>query len=326
MIRRRDFIAGIGAAAWPLAARAQQRSMPVIGFLNSASPHEFAPFVDAFRLGLSEVGYTVGKNVAIEYLWAEGQYDRLPGLAADLVRRQVAVIAATGGLQSALAAKAATTQIPILFAIGIDPIEAGLVPNFGRPGGNVTGASIYSVDLIPKRLELLKELAPTISTIALLINATSQGADRGIKEMEMATRAAGLQLLVVKVRVESEFDAAFADAVRQGAGAILTTADSYLTARRVRIVDLAKKYSLPAIYPWREYVEAGGLMSYGPRITLAYHQIGNYAGRILNGVRPADLPVQALPRVELALNLKTVKALGLIVPRLMLARADEIIE
>ena len=326
-MRRRDFIAVLGgAAAWPFNAGAQAPKMPVIGFLNSASPGEFAPLVDAFRQGLNESGFVEGKNVAIEYRWAEGRYDRLPALAADLVRRQVALIAATGGLQPATVAKAATATIPILFVTGVDPVQAGLVANFNRPGGNATGASIYTIQLISKRLELLNELVPRTKTVALLLNAHSVGGDSGTKEMEAATRASGQQLLVLKVRDESEFEEAFASAVQQGAGALLCTADPFLTAHRVQLVALAKKYRLPAMYPWREYVEAGGLMSYGPKITLAYHQIGVYASRILNGAKPTELPVQAQPKIELVINLSAAKALGLTVPRLMLYRTSEIIE
>ena len=326
-MRRRQFIGFLGsAAAWPLSADAQTPPIPVIGFLNSASSSEFAQLAEAFRQGLSETGYVAGKNVVIEYRWAEGRYERLPGFAADLVRRQVAVIAATGGQQPAVVAKAASATIPVLFVSGLDPVRAGLVASFNRPGGNATGASIYTIQLIAKRLELLNELVPRTTTVALLLNANSAGADSGAKEMEEATRATRQQLLVLKVRTESDFEGTFAAAVRQGAGTLVSTADPFLTDRRAQLVALAKKYRLPAMYPWREYVEAGGLMSYGPSISLAYRQIGVYAGRILNGAKPADLPVQAQPKIELVINLSAAKALGLTVPRLMLARATEIIE
>jgi putative tryptophan/tyrosine transport system substrate-binding protein len=325
-MRRRDFmVAFAGAAACPTAGRAQSK-MPVIGFLNSASPAEFEQFAEAFRQGLNDGGYADGRNVTIEYRWAMGQYDRLPKLAADLVQRQVAVLAATGGLQPAVVAKAASKTIPILFVIGVDPVKSGLVASFNRPGGNATGASVFSVQLISKRVELLNELVPKIPSIALLLNANSAGIEGGIQEMEVATRVTGQRAVVLKVRNESDFEDAFASAVQQGASALVSTADAFLTERRAQIVALAQKYRLPAMYPWREYVEAGGLMSYGQRISLAYRQIGVYASRILNGAKPADLPVQAQPKMELVINLNAAKALGINVPRLMLLRATDIIE
>jgi len=325
---RREFITLLSGATMvsPLNVAAQTLKVPVVGFLHSGSPNEFAQFADAFQRGLSEAGFVAGKNVVIEYRWAENRNERLRELAADLANRGSALIAATGGIQPVLAAKAVTTTIPILFAVGVNPVEAGLVSSFNRPGGNVTGVSIYSLDLIPKRLELLNWLVPGITTIALLVNPASPAANRAISEMEMATSVTRQQLLVLKVRDEIEFDVVLADALRQGVGGMITGAEPYLTDRRSNIVALAKKYNLPAMYPWREYVQAGGLTSYGPRLSVAYHDLGGYASRILKGAKVSDLPVQLLPRVELALNLTAAKILGLTIPRQFLAGVVEFIE
>jgi putative ABC transport system substrate-binding protein len=325
---RRAFITLLGGAAatWPLAARAQQPAMPVIGFLNTASPGPFAPLVAAFREGLKDGGYIEGQNVAIEYRWAEGQYDRLPALAADLVRRQVAVIAATGGTVSAMAAKAATSTIPVLFIGGANPVSEGLVSSFNRPGGNVTGVSTYMSELAPKRLELLRELMPKATKIALLINPENAADWRALVDMEPAARVAKVTLLILRAKVESEFEPAFTAMVQQGAEALLVSADPIFNSRRAQLVALAAHYAIPAAYPWREYAIAGGLMSYGPSISGLYRQIAQYVTRILKGDKPGDLPVQNPTKFELLINLKTARALGLTVPPTLLALADQVIE
>jgi ABC-type uncharacterized transport system substrate-binding protein len=326
--KRRDFITLLGGAAgaWPLAAHAQQAAMPVVGFLNTASPGPFAPLVAAFREGLKDGGYIEGQNVAIEYRWAEGQYDRLPALAADLVRRQVAVIAATGGTVSAMAAKSATSTIPVLFIGGANPVSEGLVSSFNRPGGNVTGVSTYMSELAPKRLELLRELMPKATKIALLINPENAADWRALVDMEPAARVAKVTLLIVRAKVESEFEPAFTAMVQQGAEALLVSADPIFNSRRAQLVALAAHYAIPAAYPWREYAIAGGLMSYGPSISGLYRQIAQYVTRILKGDKPGDLPVQNPTKFELLINLKTARALGLTVPPTLLALADEVIE
>jgi putative ABC transport system substrate-binding protein len=325
----RDFLVlvGIAAAAWPCAGRAQQSAMPVIGFLNSAS-HSESKFMAAFHKGLNEGGYVEGVNVAIEYRWAEGKYDRLPALANDLVQRQVALIVSTGGTQSARAAKAATSTIPILFISGGDPVSAGLVGSINRPGGNATGASVLSGVLMAKRLELLRGLLPKGAVIAALHNPTALGAATSLetKEMQAATRTTGQPVIVLEASSDAGLDAALNAAVQQQAGGLIVGSDPFFTSRRDLLVEAAARHSLPAMYPWPEYVEAGGLMSYGPSITDAYHKVGIYAGRILSGAKPGDLPVEASSRVELIFNLKTARALRLNVPRIILARADEIID
>jgi putative ABC transport system substrate-binding protein len=321
-MHRRRFIALLGAAITAARTlRAQQKAMPVIGFLGGASPGPHAPFVAAFHQGLSETGYVEGQNVAIEYRWAEGQYERLPALAADLVSRKVDLIVATsGGRAPALAAKNATSTIPIVFAMGADPVALGLVASLARPGGNITGFSILVRALMPKRLELLSELVPGARVIAMLVNI-----ERNIGEMQQAARAKGVQLQILEAGTESQIDAAFATLVRLHAGALLVGDPFYLN-RREQLVALAARHAVPAIYDWRDYVVAGGLISYGASLADVYRQLAIYAGKILNGAQPADLPVQQPTRFELVINLKTAKALGLTVPPSILVRADEIIE
>jgi ABC-type uncharacterized transport system substrate-binding protein len=324
---RREVIALIGVVVgWPLAARAQQKAMPVIGFLGSTSPGPYAPNLAAFRQGLNETGYIEGQNVAIQYRWAEGHNDRLPALAADLVGRRVDVIAARGGTVSALAAKNATSTIPIVFSTGDEPVEIGLVASLARPGGNLTGVSILLDELMPKRLELLSELVPQVGVIALLVNPNNAGADRIVRRMQKAASVRGVQLPIVKAGAEGDFEGAFASLRQLDAGALLVSANPFFNSRRDRIVALAAHYAAPAIYEWRQFVTAGGLISYGPNLIAVNRQIGIYVGKILNGAKPADLPVQQPTRFELVVNLKTAQALGLTVPPSILARADEVIE
>jgi putative tryptophan/tyrosine transport system substrate-binding protein len=326
-IGRRKFLAtllGSAAATWPLAAHT--RKMPVVGFLNGGSPDGYAPWVAAFRQGLNEAGYVEGQNVAIEYRWAEGQNNRLPALAADLVRRQVAVIAATTS-SGAVAAKAATTTIPIVFEVGADPVELGLVRSLHRPGRNVTGVSNFSGLLAAKVFELLHGLIPNSSLIAVLVNPTSPNlAQSTTKAMQAAGRALGHQILVVNATTKGEIDAAFAALVQLRAGALAVGGDAFLNSRREQLVALAAWHGVPAAYPWPEYVTAGGLMSYGPSLVDAYRQAGVYVGLVLKGAKPADLPVMQPTKFKLVINLKTAKALGLAVPPTLLARADEVIE
>ncbi len=326
-MRRRDFITFLTGAlgGWPAGVRAQQKAMPVIGFLSSASPGPYAPFVTAFRQGLSEAGYVEGQNVAVEYRWAEGHYDRLPALAADLVGHKVDVIATSGGPPPALAAKGATSTIPIVFVTS-DPVESGLVASFARPGGNLTGVSTMFAEMTAKRLELLSELVPQAKLIALLVNPNNPNAERIIGDVREAAREKGLQLHVIKAGSESEIDIAFAAFVQLHAGALLVGNDVFFNSRREQLVALASRHALRAIYESREYAEAGGLISYGPSLTASYGQLGIYAGRILKGEKPADLPVQQPTKFELVINLKTAKTLGLNVPQSMLQRADEVIE
>ena len=325
-MKRRAFMTLIGgAAAWPLAARAQQSAMPVIGFLNSASPGGFAPFVAAFRQGLKEAGYVEGQNATIEYRWAEGQYDRLPALAADLVRRKLTVIAATS-TPAALATKAATSTIPIVFTTADDPIRLGLVASLNRPGGNVTGVNNLLVELGSKQLGLIRELAPVTSKIAVLMNPNFPGSERQLRDAEAAARMIGLQFIVLRATTEPEIDAAFASVAQLGGAALLVAADPFFIAQRDHIVALAARHAIPAIYPVREFAVAGGLTSYGTDLADSYRQAGIYAGRIVRGEKPADLPVQRSTKFEFVINFKTAKALGLAVPNSMQLLADEVIE
>jgi putative tryptophan/tyrosine transport system substrate-binding protein len=327
-VRRRELIILLGggaAIAWPRAARTQQKAMPVIGYLNGTSPGPSGPYVAAIRQGLTETGYVEGQNLAIEYRWAEGHYDRLPALAADLVGRKVDLIVAVA-TPSALAAKGATSTIPIVFAVGGDPIGDGLVASLARPGGNLTGISFLVVELHPKRLELLSELVPQAKVIALLVNPNLGSAERMIGDMQRAARAKGVQLHILKAGSESEIDAAFASLVQQHAGALVVDSDPFFSSRREQLVGLAARHAVPAIYGVREYVDSGGLISYGPSLPAAFRQAGVYAGKILNGAKPADLPVQQPTTFELVINLKTANALGLTVPPILLAQANEVIE
>jgi putative tryptophan/tyrosine transport system substrate-binding protein len=328
-VRRRELIFLLGGAmtaARRLPARAQQKAMPVIGFLGLTSPSAYAPQLAAFLQGLSETGYIEGKTVAIEYRWAEGRYDRLPGLFADLVARKVDAIFAGGGSKGALAAKGATTTIPIVFVQGGDPVELGLVASLARPGGNLTGVSILVSELMPKRLELVSELVPQAYVIALLVNPDNASVERIMRDMRAAGHAKGVQLHILKAGSEGEIETAFAFLVQLAAGALVVGADAFFNSRRSQLVALAAHHAVPAIYEWREFAEAGGLISYGPSLTAVNRQAGIYAGKILKGAKPADLPVEQPTRFELVVNLKTAKALGLTVPPSILARVDEVIE
>jgi putative ABC transport system substrate-binding protein len=326
-MRRRDLILGIGAAAclWPLSAGTQPKPTPVIGYLVSTSPGPSAPFVAAFRQGLGEAGWVEGKNVAIEYRWAEGQYDRLPALAADLVNRKVDLIVA-GASPAALAAKSATTTTPIVFVAVADPVAVGLVTSLARPGGNITGFSVMAAELMPKRLELISELLPRAGMIALMVNPKNSNTERMIEDAQKAAHAKGVPLSILKAGTESEIDTTFVTLVHQHASALVVAPDPYFLSLREQFVALAARDAVPAIYEFREFAAAGGLISYGPSVTDIFRQAGAYVGRILGGVKPADLPVQQPARFELVVNLKTAKALGLTVPPSILARADEVIE
>jgi putative ABC transport system substrate-binding protein len=328
-MRRRDFGSLLGGMAafttWPFAARAQNAT-PVIGYLHGGASGYSAPDVAGFRRGLDEAGYVEGQNVAIEYRWAEGRYDRLPALAADLVDRKVGVIAAIGGPPVAHAAKNATSTIPIVFVSGRDPVADGLVASLARPGGNVTGVSIFVVELNPKRFELLYELVPQVKVIALLENPTIPATERETRELQEAAQAKGVQLHILKARTESEIDAAFAALVQRQAGALHVATDAFFLNRREQITALAARHAVPAISGFREFATAGGLISYGPSLTAVSRQAGIYAGKILKGAKPADLPVVQPTTFELVINLKTAKALGIAVPSTLLTRADEVIE
>jgi putative tryptophan/tyrosine transport system substrate-binding protein len=325
-VRRREFIALLGgAAAWPLAARAQQ-TMPVIGFLNISSPGPFVPLVAAFRQGLNDEGFVEGSNVAIEYRFAENQPARLPALVAELIARRVTVIAATGGTVSGLAAKAATTTIPIVFTTGDDPVKVGLVPNLNRPGGNLTGISVFNARLGAKRLGLLHELIPAATSIAFLANPKNPETEDEANDVREAARMLGIQILVVRAGTESELDAAFATIVEQRAAALMVASDTYFDTERNQIAALVARHSLLSIVTSRAQSEAGGVIGYGTSIPGVYRQAGGYVGRILKGAKPADLPVPLPTTYELIINLKTAKALGLEIPPMLLARADEVIE
>jgi putative tryptophan/tyrosine transport system substrate-binding protein len=327
-IRRREFIFTLGgAAAWPLAVRAQQSAMPVIGYLGSESPDAFAGRLRAFRQGLSEAGYVEGKNVAIEYRWAANQFDRFPALLADLVRREVTVIVAVTGTPPVLAAKAATTTIPIVFVTAGDPVALGLVASLNRPGGNLTGVATLTVQLGPKQLEILHELVPTATIIALLVNPTNAtNAETLSRDLQAAARTLGLQLHVLHASTERDFDTVFATLSRLRAGALVIGSDPFFNSRSQQLAALAFRHAMPTMYPFREYAIAGGLISYGNSFADAHRQVGVYTSRILKGEKPADLPVQQSTKVELILNLRTAKTLGLTVPLPLLGRADELIE
>jgi putative ABC transport system substrate-binding protein len=327
-VKRREFIRLLGgaAAAWPLAARAQQAAMPVIGYLHSGSSAPYAHLVAEFRQSLKETGYVEGQNVAIEYRWAEGRYDRLPALAADLVSHHVAVIATQGGDPPPLAAKSATTTTPIVFTSSSDPVKLGLVASLNRPGGNATGFWVYTSLLGIKRFEMTRQLFPASTSIAVLVNPNNPNAHMDVPDLQDAARTVGQSISFVTASTETEIDAAFATLGDKRASALLVNTDPYFLARRDQFVSLAARYSVPTIYPWREAVGAGGLMSYGANLADGYRQVGLYAGRILKGEKPADLPVVQPTKFELAINLKTAKSLGLEIPPTLLAIADEVIE
>jgi putative ABC transport system substrate-binding protein len=326
-MKRREVIAILGGVlGWSLIARAQQKAMPVIGFLGGTSPGPYAPFVAAFHQGLGETGYVEGQNVAIEYRWAEGHADRLPAQAADLVDRKVNVIATAGGNLAAMAAKNATATIPIVFETGIDPVASGLVASFARPGRNLTGMAILTGDLNPKRFELLTELVPQARGIAMLVSPKNPATERTIVAVQEAARARGVELHILRAIDQNEFAAASASLVHLQAGGLLVANDPVFFSGRDQLVELAARYIIPAIYEWREFAEIGGLMSYGTSLADNFRQVGIYVGRVLAGAKPSDLPVQQPTKFELVINLKTAKTLGLTVPQSILARADEIIE
>jgi putative tryptophan/tyrosine transport system substrate-binding protein len=327
-VRRRKFITLLGgAAAWPLAARAQQPAMPVLGFLNSGTPDGFARMLVAFHKELNETGYVEGRNTVLEYRWAQNHYDRLPALAAELVRRPVDVIAATGGITSALAAKGATSTLPIVFEIGGDPVKFGLVDSLNRPGGNITSIMLFISLLGAKRLELLRELVPGAGVVGVLANPTQAARQEAeTRDVQDAARALGQQTTVLNAGVDSEIDEAFATLRRQGASALVVLADPFFVSRRDKFAAQAARYAVPTIYPLREFVAAGGLISYGTSITDVFRQTGVYTGRILRGEKPADLPIIQPTRFELVINLKTAKALGITVPLTLQVAADEVIE
>ena len=327
-MRRRTAITFLGgvATAWPLTGHAQQAAIPVIGFLSGASPAPFAHLAAAFRQGLNETGFIDGRNVVLETRWAEGRVDRLPEMANELVARQVAVLVATGGDRSVLAAKAATSTIPIVFSTGGDPVANGLVASLGRPGGNLTGVSLFTTLLEAKRLGLLREAFPSATTIGLLADERDSSAGGMVKDAEEGARRLGVRLVVVKAEADGEFDAAFASLVQQRADALVIGNSPFFNSRRERLVALAARHKLPAIYEFREFAMAGGLMSYGTHLADMYRQIGVYTGRILKGAKPGDMPVLQPTRFELVINLKTARALGRTIPQSLLLRADEVIQ
>jgi putative tryptophan/tyrosine transport system substrate-binding protein len=326
-MRRRDFtLLGGAAVAWPLAARAQQPAVPVIGYLSGASPGPFAHLAAAFRAGLQDTGYIEGQNVAIEYRWAEGRYDRLASLAADLVRDRVAVIAATGGFAAARAAMAATATIPIVFSSGSDPVKLGLIASLSRPGGNATGVYLFIGALDPKKLGLLREVVPQATLVGALLNPSVDDFQTRLTGVQEGARSVGQQIHIVYASSERELDTAFADLSQLRAGALVVGADPFFNSRRDHIVALAARYAIPAIYEGREYAVAGGLMSYGTSLTEGYHQVGVYTGRILKGAKPADLPVLQSTKFEFVINLKAAKTLGVKISDNLLSLADEVIE
>jgi putative tryptophan/tyrosine transport system substrate-binding protein len=326
-MKRRAFIAAVGGAAvWPLVGRAQQPVVPVVGVLSSRSADGSADLIAAFRRGLGEAGFVEGRNVSIEFRWAEGHYDRLPTAAADLVVRQVAVIAALGGTPAVLAAKAATAKIPIVFITGADPVQFGLVSSLSRPGGNLTGVAALTSTLAPKLLELLHETVPSAPLVALLINPKNPNAETDRRSVKSAADTTRQQILVLSASTESELDDAFAALAQQHAGSVLVQSDGLFNDRPREIVALAARYAIPALYQWREFAATGGLMSYGTDPADAYRQVGVYTGRVLNGAQPSDLPVQQSVKVRMVVNLKTAKTLGITLPLSLLARADEVIE
>ncbi len=325
-MRRREFIWRVGGAlvAWPVATRGQQSATPVVGFLNSASPEQYARQLSAFRQGLSEAGFVEGRNVTIEPRWAENQYDRLPGLAADLVRRQVDVIAVNN--PAVLPAKAATKTIPIVFTIGFDPVASGLVASLNQPGGNLTGITSLNEQMGPKRLDVLHEAVPMATIIAALINPENSNANSIASEMHAAARTRGLELSVLHAREETDLDPVFQSLIQTKAGALLITADPLFISLSDRLAKLALRYAIPTMFQYREFVASGGLMSYGGDVLEQFHQVGVYVGRILKGEKPANLPVQQATKIEFLINLRTAKLLGLTIPLPLLGRADEVIE
>ena len=326
-VQRRAFIGALsGAATWPLAARAQQAALPVVGFLGAPSPVPYARYVAAIHQGLKDAGYVEGQNVRFEYRWAEGQYDRLPALAADLVSRQVAVIVAIGGAPSTVAAKNATTSVPVVFAIGADPVELGLVASLNRPGGNVTGVAMLAVELEAKRFELLHELVPTAALSAFLVNPDNPQAETQVDDVQRAARTIGRRVIVLHASNERELYKTFATLAQERVDALLVGGDTFFTSQPILFVVLTARHAIPTIYPWRSHVDAGGLMSYGANLLDTYRQAGVYAGRILKGEKPADLPVLQSTKFEMVINLKVANAIGFTVPASLLARADEVIE
>ena len=327
-MRRRSFLIGLGGAAalWPLAARGQQAVMPVIGFLGAPSAAPYARYVDAIHQGLKQAGFVEGQNVRTEYRWAEGHYDRLPALAADLVSRHVSVIVPIGGTPAVAAAKTATSTTPIVFNIGSDPVKLGLVDSLSRPGGNLTGVAMLALELEAKRLELLRHVVPKSALIAVLVNPTNAQAEMQAREVQEAAGAVGQEILLLRASTERELETAFAALLRAQAGALLVSADAFFTSQPVLFVVLTARHAIPAIYPWRSYVDAGGLMSYGTSLVDAYRQTGVYTGRVLKGEKPADLPISQAIKFEFVINLVTARALRLTIPLTLRAFATEVIE